>query len=176
VCSRSPPQTRVLEPQESHSGSTRRGCRVPPMEKRQSRRVSRSLAARRPPPSAPSGQEVPGQEGDDDDRRRDSDDGDGRGGYEHAGILALAGVAIRAISKSRSVKGTSAPEPAVLSSEKALPRKGRSPERPSAPCKTNWPRAPERRDADQARVLCCGGCPGAALAVYAAARPFPGES
>ena len=54
------------------------------------------------------------------------------------------------------------PEPAVLSSGKAAPRKGRSPERPLpgkavSPCKTNWPRAPECIDADQARVLCCGG-------------------
>jgi hypothetical protein len=58
----------------------------PPMKKRQSRRASRSLAARGTHPSAasaPSGHDVPDHEGDDDDRRRDSDDGNGGGGGDH---------------------------------------------------------------------------------------------
>ena len=103
------------------------------MEKRQSRRVSRSLAARRPPPSAPSGQDVPGQEGDDDDRRRDSDDGDGRGGYEHAGILALAGCRDSRYFKKPERQGNlgaRAGRPLLgkgRSPERPLPRKGRQP-------------------------------------------------
>jgi hypothetical protein len=47
------------------------------------------LSARWTLSSTASGQDVPGQKGDDDDRRRDRDDGDGRGGYNHAAILAL---------------------------------------------------------------------------------------
>jgi hypothetical protein len=63
--------------------------------------------------------------------------------------------------KSRSPSRPSSPRERPLPG-KAAPRKGRSPERPLpgkavSPCKTNWPRAPERIDADQARVLCCGG-------------------
>jgi hypothetical protein len=54
------------------------------------------LSARWTLSSTASGQEVPGQKGDDDDRRRDSDDGDGRGGYDHAVILAsVSGVETR---------------------------------------------------------------------------------
>jgi hypothetical protein len=55
------------------------------MKKRQSRRASRSLAARRRPPSAPLGARRTRPAGDDDDRRHDGDDGDdgdSRGGYD----------------------------------------------------------------------------------------------
>jgi hypothetical protein len=54
------------------------------------------LSARWTLTSAASRQDVPGQEGDDDNRRRDSDDGDGRSGYDHTAILAsLLGVETR---------------------------------------------------------------------------------
>ena len=46
------------------------------------------LTARWTLSSAPSGQEVRGQEGEDDHCRHDSDDGDGGGGYDHMAILA----------------------------------------------------------------------------------------